>query len=110
MDFRDNCGIIYIPRIIETVKTVQVQFYPDFLQNTSFLLSLDKLKQSESSPSWRQIRICLFLLFIIKEIWFYKLFSQKHSSYSLNDNSSINSNISNPNSLLYILRKSMDAL
>ena len=44
MDFRDNCGIIYIPRIIETVKTVQVQFYPDFLQNTSFLLSLDNVK------------------------------------------------------------------
>ena len=42
MDFRDNCGIIYIPRIIETVKTVQVQFYPDFLRNTSFLLILDR--------------------------------------------------------------------
>ena len=69
-----------------------------------------KQKQSESSPSWRQIRICLFIHFIIEEIWFYKLFSQKHSSYSLNDNSSINSDISNPNSFLYIFRKSMDAL
>ena len=41
MDFRDNCGIVYDPRIIETVKNVQVQFYPDFLRNTSFLLILD---------------------------------------------------------------------
>ena len=44
MDFRDNCGIVYDPRIIETVKNVQVQFYPDFLRNTSFLLILDNAK------------------------------------------------------------------
>ena len=44
MDFRDNCGIVYDPRIIETVKNVQVQFYPDFLRNTSFLLILDMIK------------------------------------------------------------------
>ena len=57
MDFRDNCGIIYIPRIIETVKTVQVQFYPDFLQNTSFLLSLD----NSESPIF--IGLFIFLIF-----------------------------------------------
>ena len=57
MDFRDNCGIVYDPRIIETVKNVQVQFYPDFLQNTSFLLSLDKPKKSDF--------IGLFCLYIL---------------------------------------------
>ena len=64
MDFRDNCGIVYDPRIIETVKNVQVQFYPDFLRNTSFLLILDKQKQSESSLSWRQIRIIYCYIFL----------------------------------------------
>ena len=92
MDFRDNCGIVYDPRIIETVKNVQVQFYPDFLRNTSFLLILDNEKSDfiglfcfrkkavwqthriatpavflRNKHSLRQITLCIIAIFVTIE-------------------------------------------
>ena len=63
MDFRDNCGIVYDPRIIETVKNVQVQFYPDFLRNTSFLLILDKkVRFNRAFCFYKLVHIGLFFV------------------------------------------------